>query len=276
MSPSSRVAGACTSTRARDEIIARQRGEIQWLQRLQEALKTNQFELFVQPIVSLAGRVESGPAIEVLLRMRDETGALIGPSDFLQAAERYQLMPTIDRWVVQGALTAMASGTIRLPEGRCCGINLSAQTLGDEDFLDFVVEGLDHTGVDPGQICFEVPEAAVAGNLDHARRFINVLHGMGCRFALDDFGSGIGSFANLKELSIDYLKMDGAYTRDISVDSVNRAMVSALIELARTLEFRVVAEEIEDRESFEAIRELGVDFIQGYVVERPRAMHGLH
>jgi diguanylate cyclase (GGDEF)-like protein/PAS domain S-box-containing protein len=261
---------------ARDEIIARQRGEIQWLQRLQQALKSNQFELFVQPIVSLAGRVESGPAIEVLLRMRDEAGALIGPSDFLRAAERYQLMPSIDRWVVQGALTALASGTIRLPEGRCCGINLSAQTLGDEDFLDFVVEGLDHTGVDPGQICFEVPEAAVAGNLDHARRFINVLHGMGCRFALDDFGSGIGSFANLKELSVDYLKVDGAYTRDISVNSVNRAMVSALIELARTLEFRIVAEEIEDRESFEAVRELGVDFIQGYVVERPRAMHALH
>jgi diguanylate cyclase (GGDEF)-like protein/PAS domain S-box-containing protein len=261
---------------ARDEIIARQRGEIQWLQRLQQALKSNQFELFVQSIVSLAGRVESGPAIEVLLRMRDEAGALIGPADFVQAAERYQLMPSIDRWVVQGALTALASGTIRLPEGRCCGINLSAQTLGDEDFLDFVVEGLDRTGVDPGQICFEVPETAVAGNLDHARRFINVLHGMGCRFALDDFGSGVGSFANLKELSVDYLKIDGAYTRDISVNSVNRAMVSALIELARTLEFRIVAEEIEDRESFEAVRELGVDFIQGYVIERPRAMHGLH
>jgi diguanylate cyclase (GGDEF)-like protein/PAS domain S-box-containing protein len=261
---------------ARDEIIARQRGEIQWLQRLQQALKTNQFELFVQPIVSLSGRVESGPAIEVLLRMRDDAGALIAPAEFLRAAERYQLMPSIDRWVVQGALTALASGSIRLPEGRCCDINLSAQTLGDEDFLDFVVEGLDHTGVDPGQLCFEVPEAAIIGNLDHVRRFVNVLHGMGCRFALDDFGSGIGSFANLKELTVDYLKIDGAYTRNISVDSVNRAMVSALIKLARTLEFRIVAEQVEDRESFDAVRELGVDFIQGYIIERPHPMQTLH
>jgi len=261
---------------ARDEIIARQRGEIQWLQRLQQALKTNQFELFVQPIISVAGRVDSGPAIEVLLRMRDDAGALIAPAEFMRAAERYQLMPSIDRWVVQGTLTALASGSIRVPEGRCCDINLSAQTLGDEDFLDFVVEGLDHTGVEPGQICFEVPESAVVGNLDHARRFISVLHGMGCRFALDDFGSGIGSFANLKDLAVDYLKIDGAYTRNISGDTVNRAMVSALIKLARTLEFRIVAEEVEDRESFEAVRELGVDFVQGYVIERPRPMHSLH
>ena len=257
---------------ARDEIVARQRGEIQWLQRLQRALKENDFELYMQPIISVAGRVDSGPALELLLRMRDETGALIAPAQFLKAAERYQLMTSIDRWVVQATLTAMASGSIRLPDGRCCGINLSAQTLGDETFLEFVVEALDHSGVDPGKLCFEIPEAAVVGDIDHARRFINVLHGIGCRFGLDDFGSGIGSFSNLKQLAIDYLKIDGTYIRNIAKDSVNHAMVTAMIKLARSLDFRIVAEEVEDRESFEAVRNMGVDFVQGFVVERPHPM----
>lgn len=257
---------------ARDEIVARQRGEIQWLQRLQHALRENNFELFVQPIISVAGRVDSGPALELLLRMRDETGALIAPAQFLQAAERYQLMTSIDRWVVQATLTALASGSIRVPDGRCCGINLSAQTLADETFLEFIVEALDHSGVDPEKLCFEIPEAAVVGDIDHARRFINVLHGIGCRFGLDDFGSGLGSFSNLKQLSIDYLKIDGAYIRNIAQDSVNHAMVTAMIKLARSLDFRIVAEEVEDRESFEAVRRMGVDFVQGFVVERPHPM----
>jgi len=254
---------------SRDEIIARQRGEIQWLQRLQAALKEDQFELFVQPIISVGGRVDVGPALEILLRLRDESGGLISPGQFIQAAERYHLMFHIDRWVVQNTLAALASGSIRLPEGRSCGVNLSGQTLSDEHFLEFVVDALDHTGVAPSKLCFEVPESAVIGNLDHAHRFINVLHGMGCHFALDDFGSGIGSFSNLKNLSIDYLKIDGAYIRNIAQDSVNHAMVTAMIKLARTLDFRVIAEEVEDRVSFETVRRMGVDFVQGYVVERP-------
>jgi len=261
---------------ALDEIVARQRGEIQWLQRLQHALKENGFELFVQPIISVAGRVDSGPALELLLRMRDESGGLIAPAQFLHAAERYQLMTDIDRWVVQATLTALSSGSIRVPDGRCCSINLSSQTLGDETFLEFVVEALDHSGVDPGKLCFEIPEAAVVGNIEHTRRFINVLHGIGCQFGLDDFGSGIGSFSNLKQLAIDYLKIDGTYIRNIAQDSVNHAMVTAMIKLARTLDFRVVAEEVEDRESFEAVRQMGVDFVQGFVVERPHPMQQLH
>jgi diguanylate cyclase (GGDEF)-like protein/PAS domain S-box-containing protein len=261
---------------ARDEIVARQRGEIQWLQRLQQALKENQFELFVQPIISVAGRVKEGPAIEVLLRMREENGEVILPSQFLDSAARYQLMSHIDRWVVQATLTAIASGSLRLPDERSCSINLSGQTLGDEDFLEFVVEALDHTGVMPSQLCFEIPESAVVTNLDHAHRFINVLHGIGCRFALDDFGSGIGSFSNLKFLDIDYLKIDGAYIRDLETDSVNHAMVTAMIKLARTLDFQIVAEQVEDQASFDTVREMGVDFVQGFVIERPHELSALH
>jgi diguanylate cyclase (GGDEF)-like protein/PAS domain S-box-containing protein len=260
----------------RDEVLARERGEIQWLQRLQRALKENQFELYVQPIVAVGGSGQRGPAAEVLLRMRDESGKSILPVHFLSSAERYQLMSHIDRWVVQAALTAIASGAPHLPNGRTCSINLSAQTLGDEDFLEFVVDVLDHTGVLPEKICFEVPESAIVHQLDHAQRFINVLHGIGCRFALDDFGSGIGSFANLKHLALDYLKIDGIYTRDLESDGVNREMVAAMIKLARTLDFQVVAEQVEDQASFEALRHLGVDFVQGFVIEKPRPLTPVH
>ena len=257
---------------ARDELLARERGEIVWLQRLQRALKENQFELHVQPIIALSGRVQNGPAAEILLRMRDESGATILPGQFLAAAERYQLMSHVDRWVVQASLTSISNGAPHLPEGRTCGINLSAQSLGDETFLDYVVDLLDHTGVAPGKLCFEVAEPAVMNNLDQARRFVNVLHGIGCQFALDDFGSGMGSFANLKHLSLDYLKIDGTYTRDLAHDSVNREMVGAVAKLARTLDFSVVAVQVEDQPTFEAVRSLGIDFVQGFIIERPRPL----
>jgi len=260
----------------RDEVTARERGEIQWLQRLQRALKENGFELYVQPIVAMGGRARNGPAAEILLRMRDESGGSILPVHFLASAERYQLMSHIDRWVVQTTLSAIAGGTPHLPVGRTCNINLSAQTLGDDDFLEFVVDVLDHTGVSPDRICFEVRESAVASQLDQAQRFINVLHGIGCRFALDNFGSGIGSFANLKNLSLDFLKIDGTYTRNLETDGVNREMVAAMVKLARTLDFQVVAEQVEDQTAFEALRELGVDFVQGYAVEKPRPLQAVH
>ena len=185
-------------------------------------------------------------------------------------------MSHIDRWVVQTTLAAIAGGAPHLPVGRTCNINLSAQTLGDDDFLEFVVDVLDHTGVSPDRICFEVRESAVVSQLDQAQRFINVLHGIGCRFALDNFGSGIGSFANLKNLSLDYLKIDGIYTRNLETDGVNREMVAAMVKLARTLDFQVVAEQVEDQSSFEALRALGVDFVQGFAVERPRPLQAVH
>jgi diguanylate cyclase (GGDEF)-like protein/PAS domain S-box-containing protein len=260
----------------RDEVVARERGEIQWLHRLQRALKEGGFELHVQPIIAVSGRNRSGPAAEVLLRMRDESGKSILPVHFLASAERYQLMSHIDRWVVQAALTAIAGGSPHLPLGRTCSINLSAQSLSDDDFLEFVVDVLDHTGVSPDKICFEVRESAVVGQLDQAQRFIDVLHGIGCRFALDNFGSGIGSFSNLKHLSLDYLKIDGTYTHDLEQEGINREMISAMVKLARTLDFQVVAQQVEDQASFETLRNLGVDFVQGFVIDKPRPLQAVH
>jgi EAL domain-containing protein (putative c-di-GMP-specific phosphodiesterase class I) len=181
-------------------------------------------------------------------------------------------MGVIDRWVVQHTLDAIAGGSLVVPPGRCVAINVSAQTLADTQFLEFVVDSFDRTGVAPAQICFELSETTVVANLEHARRFAGVLHGMGCRFALDDFGSGVGSFSNLKNLPLDYLKIDGAFTRNLGSDSVNQAMVAAMIQLARTLNFQVIAEQVEDTAALEAARRLGVDFIQGFVISRPQPL----
>jgi diguanylate cyclase (GGDEF)-like protein/PAS domain S-box-containing protein len=259
---------------AREEAQARQRGEIRWLQQLQSALKEGRFELYAQPIVATAPDHEAapGPGLEVLLRLRDESGAAIAPPEFMRAAERYRLMPHVDRWVVQTALTALGRGGIRLPEGRSLCINLSGQTLGDSSFLEFVVDCLDRTAVSPERLCFEVTENAVITNIEDARRFIGVLHGMGCSFALDDFGRGLSSFANLKNLSLDYVKIDGSFIRNLASDAVNQAMVTAMIKLARSLDFRVIAEQVEDGDALESARRMGVDFVQGYEVGRPQPL----
>lgn len=257
---------------ARDEAVARHRGEIQWLQRLQSALKDNRFELMAQPIVATSS-LSSGPALEVLLRLQDDNvPGGISPAEFLRAAERYRLMSDVDRWVVQTSLTALGRGGIRLPSNRSLSINLSGQTLGDPQFLEFVVDVLDRTGVAPNQLCFEVTENSVITNIEHAQRFIGVLHGMGCQFALDDFGRGLSSFGNLKNLQLDYLKIDGTFIRNLAVDSVNQAMVAAMIKLARTLNFQVIAEQVEDAGALDAAKKMGVDFVQGYYLGRPQPL----
>jgi diguanylate cyclase (GGDEF)-like protein/PAS domain S-box-containing protein len=254
---------------ARDEALARHTGEIQWLQRLQTALKENRFQLYHQPIVPAFVDDGGGPAMEVLVRLQDETGNEVPPADFVRAAERYRLMGLVDRWVVQTTLAALGRGAIPIPATRSVAINISGQTLGDTQFLEFVVECLDSTGVPPAQVCFEITESAVVANMDHARRFVGVLHGMGCKFALDDFGSGVGSFSNLKNLPMDYLKIDGSFMRNLSKDSVNQAMVTAMIKLARTLNFKVIAEQVEDAAALEAARRMGVDYVQGYAIGKP-------
>ena len=257
---------------ARDEAIARERGDIQWLRELQSALHEDRFELAVQPILAMSGGAESGPAMEVLIRLPDHNGRTANTAEFLRPAERYQLMPQIDRWVVTATLVALTSGEIKLPAGRSCAINLSGQTLGDEAFLSFVVETLDRTGIASTAICFEVTEEAILANIQHAQRFIEVLHGIGCEFSLDDFGSGLGSFSSLKHLPIDYLKIDGTYTRNLQSDEVNQEMVAAMIKLARKMQFRIVAEQVEHQDDFDWLREIGVDFVQGRFVEPPAAL----
>ena len=256
---------------ARDEALARHTGEIQWLQRLQSALKENRFQLYHQTIVPAYGE-GTGPAMEVLVRMQRRGRQDVPPAEFMRAAERYRLMGLVDRWVVQTTLAALGRGAIALTANRSVAINISGQTLGDLQFLEFVVECLDSTGVAPGQVCFEISESAVVANLEQARRFVGVLHGMGCQFALDDFGSGVGSFSNLRNLPLDYLKIDGSFMRNLARDTVNQAMVAAMIKLARTLNFKVIAEQVEDSSALDAARRMGVDYLQGYAVARPQPL----
>jgi len=256
----------------RDEAVARHRGEIHWLQKLQSALKENRFELFSQTIQPVNSHAVNGPAFEVLVRLKDESGQSVSPSEFLRAAERYRLMSLVDRWVVQTTLAALGRGALKISPQHSVAINISGQTLGDMQFLEFVVDTFDRTGVQPSQVCFEVTENSVITNLEHARRFIGVLHGMGCKFALDDFGRGLGSFSNLKHLTMDFLKIDGSFMRNLARDSVNQAMVAAMIKLARTLDFQVVAEQIEDDAALDAVRKMGVDYVQGYAIARPQPL----
>jgi diguanylate cyclase (GGDEF)-like protein/PAS domain S-box-containing protein len=257
---------------ARDEVVARERGDIQWLRQLQSALHESKFVLALQPIIATGTGTVTGPSVEVLIRMPDDRGRISNSADFLRSAERYQLMPQIDRWVINAVLAAVNSGEIKVASNRSCAINISGQTLGDEGFLSFVVEALDHSGVAPGSICFEVTEGAISTNIQYAQRFIEVLHGIGCEFALDDFGSGLGAFSSLKHLPIDYLKIDGTYTRSLATDQVNREMVAAMIKLARTMDFRVVAEQVEEQEDFDWLRDIGVDFVQGNFIDPPSAL----
>jgi len=254
---------------ARDEVVARERGDIQWLRQLQTALHEDSFELAVQPIIAMRGKADAGPAVEVLIRLNDGRGHATDSAEFLRPAERYQMMPQIDRWVINATLVAISGGEIKLPTNRSCAINLSGQTLGDEAFLGFVVDALDRSGVAPASVCFEVTETAILSNVQHAQRFIEVLHGIGCEFSLDDFGSGLGSFSSLKHLPIDYLKIDGTYTRNLQTDLVNQEMVTAMIKLARTMEFKIVAEQVEYQEDFDWLRDVGVDFVQGRFIEAP-------
>ena len=258
---------------AREEASARHSGEIHWLQKLQGALRDNKFELYYQPIVHARADGVRGPALEVFVRLEGENGSpSVPPAEFIRAAERYRLMPHIDRWVVQAVLSALGRGGMKLPPGRSVAINIAGQTLGDSDFLEFVVDCLDNTGANPEDICFEVTESSVVANLDHAQRFIAVLHGMGCEFALDDFGSGLSSFSTLRTLPMDYLKIDGSFIKNLAGDSVNQAMVAAMIELSRSLNFRVVAEQVEDQVSLDTVVGMGIDFVQGFIVGRPQPL----
>jgi diguanylate cyclase (GGDEF)-like protein/PAS domain S-box-containing protein len=265
--------GKVTVYSAREEMSARHSGDIQWLRTLQVALRDNRFRLYWQPIVSAYGANGGGPAMEVLVRLADEQGVELSPAELVRAAERYRLMGLVDRWVVQTTFTALGRGAIALPSHRTLALNIAGQTLSDGQFLEFVVDCFDRSGTDPSQICFEISEASVVANLDAARRFVGVLHGMGCQFALDDFGSDLGSFSSLKNLPMDFLKIDGSFMRNLARDSVNQAMVTATIKLARSLNFKVIAEQVEDAAGLDAARSMGVDYVQGYAVGRPQPLN---
>ncbi len=255
------------------ELVAR-KGEMQWVTRTQQALNEDRFCLYYQRIELTRG---TSPRLhyEVLLRMLDENGGIILPGAFLPAAERYNLMPRLDRWVVRETLSRLGAHPQHLAELSECAINLSGLSLADEGFADFVMEALRSSAVPAEKICFEITETAAISNLASARRFLKTLKALGCRFALDDFGSGLSSFAYLKTLPVDYLKIDGVFIKDVVDDPIDLAMVRSINDIGHVMGKKTIAEFVESRQIRECLEALGVDYLQGYHIARPRPIEYL-
>jgi diguanylate cyclase (GGDEF)-like protein/PAS domain S-box-containing protein len=252
-----------------DQETARRYGEMQWVSRLHDALAEDRFMLRRQPIVPLRSNT-TGECFEFLLALREHDGRELPPGAFLPAAERYNLMPAIDRWVVRHALEWLTRSPARLANVSFCTLNLSGTTLGDDEFAAFVQAALRELNVDPRKICFEVTETAAIANLSRAVQLMGRLREHGCSFALDDFGSGMSSFGYLKNLPVDYLKIDGSFVRDVVVDEVDRAMVEAINRVGHVMRLQTIAEHVEGAEHLDAVRRLGVDFAQGFALGVPR------
>ena len=257
---------------ARDLALRQRDGEMQWVERIRQALSEDRFRLYCQNIVPISKDPVSVPHYEILLRMLDHEGNVLRPAAFICAAERYNLMPTIDRWVIANAFKLLSERRDRGDVSGVFSINISGQSLDEEDFLHFVVDQLDRTDVPAENICFEITETTAASSFMVVQQFISVLRGMGCRFALDDFGRGISSFAYLKNLKVDYLKIDGMFVRDLHEDKVGHAMVESINHIGHVMGVQTIAEFVESQEVLEALIGLGVDHVQGYQLGRPRPL----
>jgi len=258
---------------ADDSEVSNRFGEMAWIQRLRLAIEEDGFILYAQEIALLANdRHGAGQAkhVEILLRLKDEAGHLILPDTFIPAAERYGLMTALDRWVVQNVFKvirqAMDEGGTPLA---VCAINLSGISIGDDDFLDYLREQFRRYGIAPHLICFEITETSAISNLGSAIRFINELKALGCLFSLDDFCAGMSSFAYLKHLPVDFLKIDGSFVKDMLDDPINRAMVEVINHIGHVMGKRTIAEFVETPLIEQALMEIGVDYAQGYLIERP-------
>lgn len=255
---------------AEDKSLAKRRGEMGWVGRIRKALEEQRFVLYTQKILQLSDNSESGEHYEVLLRMKDEDGILVPPMAFIPAAERYGLMPELDRWVIA---TSFAQYAGRHPDGSplgTCSINLSGTSICDESLYEFLVEQFDLHKVPPAGICFEITETSAIANLIQANILIGKLKDLGCRLSLDDFGSGMSSFSYLKHLPVDYLKIDGGFIKDMINDPIDRAMVEAINNIGHVMKIETIAEFVENDSTLDALRGIGVDFAQGYGIERPR------
>jgi diguanylate cyclase (GGDEF)-like protein/PAS domain S-box-containing protein len=263
-----------------DQAIAQQQGQMQWLQRIQRALEKDLFELHFQSIIPIKNEKSGRLCGEVLLRMVDEAKTApnncpqnncLPPSSFVPAAERYQLMPKVDRWVLTKTFELLSKQPDILQHWELCNINLSGQSLGDTRLLNFMLHTLRKTGLPADVLCFEITESSVMSNLEEAQYFMKSLQKLGCKFALDDFGTGLSSFSYLKNLPVNYVKLDGELVRDVAKDNTSYAMVEAINRVAHVMGIKTIAEHVETVATINALRKISVDYAQGFVIDTPQA-----
>jgi EAL domain-containing protein (putative c-di-GMP-specific phosphodiesterase class I) len=247
--------------------------EMKWVSRITSAVEEERFELFFQPIIGIGKKnSDSRGHYEILLRMRDENGLLVGPDQFIPAAERYNLMSTLDRWVIHEAITELAD---RNDEGEArytLAINLSGTSLSEDRFLDFVINELETQNLPDGAICFEITETAAISNLSRVVHFMQELKKLGCKFSLDDFGSGLSSFTYLKNLPVDYLKIDGHFISNVAEDDVDESMVKAISDVGHAMGIETIAERVETKQVLDKLSSLGIEFAQGYYIAKPASV----
>ena len=249
--------------------MVRRYDDMQLVAEIQRALDESQFELLAQPINSLSDDSAS-PCFEILLRMNDSDGARIETGALFSAAERYRMMPQIDRWVVSTSIARLAAIKETISSQKAVfAMNLSGQSLGDDGFLEFIEEEIERSGLPPESLCFEITESAAVSNMKKAQSFIDGLRQRGCQISLDDFGAGLSSFAYLKNFNVDILKIDGGFIRDITENRISESMVAAITQVAKVMELKTVAEYVESEETRALIIELGVDFAQGHIIGKP-------
>jgi diguanylate cyclase (GGDEF)-like protein len=252
----------------KDVEVARRHGEIQWVSRLNMAIDQDRFCLYGQPISPLVN--DKAGHYELLIRFVAENGKLVPPGAFLPAAERYNLIAQLDRWVFEHALETLEQSGPFLNDVGLISINVSGPSLCDENFLKQIMQRLRTSSVPAEKIGFEITETAAISNLSKAMQFITSLKQLGCSFSLDDFGSGLSSFAYLKNLPVDYLKIDGMFVKDILKDPVSHAMVTSINQIGQVMGMQTIAEFVEDEDTRQALSEIGVDYVQGYHIGRPR------
>jgi len=250
-----------------DAELVRHQIETQLIECLYQSIEENLFFLYAQPILSLDGNADEHH--EVLLRMQDEKGNIISPRDFLPVAERYSLMVKIDLWVIENIFNLLSSNILFQTHNDFCSVNLSGQSLTDLEILRLITKKLSETGIPGNKICFEITETTAIKNLNAAVKFISTLKNLGCRFALDDFGSGLSSFAYLKILPVDFIKIDGIFIKNIATDSIDYSMVKSINEISHLMDKETVAKGVENEDTLEKLTEIGVDYIQGYIVGNP-------
>ena len=259
--------------RTEDIQTAQRHGEMQWVNRIQKALEEDQFVLFAQKINPLQGKDLSH--YEILIRIKDENNKIIPPGAFLPSAERYNLIEKIDRWVINKTITTLAGATDFLNSINAVSINLSGQTLTRPDFLDFVTSEFEKAHLDGSKICFEITETSAVANLNAAKNSIKSLNELGCRFSLDDFGSGLSSFGYLKNFPVDFLKIDGMFIRDIVDDKIDYAMVKSINDIGHTMGMKTIAEFVENDKIIALLKDIEVDYIQGYGVQAPMPLEDI-